>query len=439
MSNASHALVTIVTTDHAGITRGRALSRSAFDAETGKTCGWVPANFSLTPFGEIAFPNPWGSSGDLRLLPDAGARFTCHPRGARTPLDFVMADVVELDGAPFSACPRTLLKQATLLLKQKTGLTVTAAFEHEFQFTDGSGTGAPFSLSKLRGLEDFADDLFTALEAAGLEPENLLPEYGANQFEVTIRPSAAVLAADRAVALREIARETARTHGRAITFSPKAAPDGVGNGLHIHLSLRDDKGQPVTYSKDGPGGLSESAARFAAGIVRHMRALVAFTACSAISGLRLQPHNWSSSYTWLGDRDRESSLRICPVVTLGGKTPDAQFNMEYRAADCTSSPHLALAVLIFAGLQGLEDNLDPAPVFSGDPDALSAGEREALGLFRLPTTIGEALDALHADKTVCGWFSPLMIDSYAGMKRHEDRLMAELDAAGRCKRYAEIY
>lgn len=434
-----HSLVTLVTTDHAGITRGRALPRAAYDADNTKTCGWVPANFSLTPFGEIAFPNPWGSAGDLRLRPDPAARFTCHPQGAATPLDFVISDVVELDGSDFAACPRTILRNAIAALRAETGLTVTASFEHEFQFTDGAGEGAPFSLAKLRGMEEFADDLFRSLEEAGLGPENLLPEYGAHQFEVTVKPSDALSAADRAVALREILKEVARTHERAITLSPKSAPDGVGNGLHIHLSLADESGRPVTYDPAGPGGLSERAQRFAAGIVRHMRALVAFTACSAISGIRLQPHNWSSSYTWLGDRDRESSLRICPVVTMGGKRPDAQFNMEYRAADCTASPHLALAVLIMAGLQGFRDALAPAPVFAGDPDQLSAGERARLGLFRLPTSIDACLAALEEDAVVRTWFDPRLVESYCGMKRKEEALMAGLSPEERCRRYAEIY
>ena len=434
-----HSLITLVTTDHAGITRGRALSRAAYEADNTKTCGWVPANFSLTPFGEIASPNPWGSAGDLRLRPDPDARFTCHPQGSATALDFVMSDVVNLDGSDFVACPRTLLSQALAALKAETGLSVTASFEHEFQFTDGAGEGAPFSLTKLRGMEEFSEDLFRSLEEAGLGPENLLPEYGAHQFEVTVKPSDALAAADRAVALREILKEVARTHDRAITFSPKAAPDGVGNGLHIHLSLSDEAGRPVTYDAAGPGGLSPRAQRFAAGIVRHMRALIAFTACSAISGIRLQPHNWSSSYTWLGDRDRESSLRICPVVTMGGKKPDAQFNMEYRAADCTASPHLALAVLVMAGLQAFRETLPPAPVFSGDPDLLSEAEREKLGLFRLPTSIDACLKALQADAVVQGWFDPLMLESYIGMKRKEEALMAGLTDAERCARYAEIY
>ena len=105
------------------------------------------------------------------------------------------------------------------------------------------------------------------------------------------------------------------------------------------------KGAPATYDAGAPGGvLRELAASFVAGILRHLPALTALTAPSARPYLRLQPHHWSSSYTWFGDRDREASLRICPVM-IGGRDPAAQFNIEYRPADATASPHLALAAI----------------------------------------------------------------------------------------------
>src|SRR5262245_38183858 len=85
-------LATFATTDFSVITRGRSITRHAFESAKGvQSCGWVPANISLTPFDEIADPNPWGSQGDLRLLPDPTARFTCWPKGAATPLDLIMS------------------------------------------------------------------------------------------------------------------------------------------------------------------------------------------------------------------------------------------------------------------------------------------------------------------------------------------------------------
>ena len=176
-----------------------------------------------------------------------------------------------------------------------------------------------------------------------------------------------------------------------------------------------------------------------AGILRHLPALTAFTAPSPISGLRLKPHNWSSSYTWFGDRDREASLRICPINRVGKSDPARAYNIEYRPADATASPHLALAVMVRAGLEGIRNSLETPPLFSSDPALLSEKARKAKGLARLPDTLEAALAALAGDKTVLSWFDPLAIETYTGMKRMEMKLAgAKIDDA-LCRRYAEIY
>ena len=120
-----------------------------------------------------------------------------------------------------------------------------------------------------------------------------------------------------------------------------------------HMSFVDQTGANALFDPAAPGRLSTIGAAFAAGIVRHMPALVAVTAPSVSSYMRLKPHNWSASYTWLGDQDREASLRICPTPTLGGKSPEKSFNIEFRACDATASPHLALGMLVRAGLEGI--------------------------------------------------------------------------------------
>lgn len=433
-------LVTLVTTDFAGITRGRAMRGSAFKDKGANSTGWVPANMSLTPFDEIAGPNPWGSAGDLRLLADPAARFRAALPGAATPLDFVAADIVELDGTPWTLCPRTFLKRALADLERETGLTLLASFEHEFQILGIERPAAPaFSLSALRRVDPFGPALMDALSSTGLAPENFIAEYGRDQYEVTIAPAPGLIAADRAMALREIVRELATISGWRATFAPKTAVSGVGNGVHIHFSLVDADGRPATYDQRQPGGASKAAGSFVAGILRHLPALTAFTAPSPISYLRLQPHNWSSSYTWFGDQDRESSLRICPVNRIGGGDPARAFNIEYRPADATAGPHLALGVLVRAGLEGLRAGL-PAPVlFSGDPDLLSPGERERLGLNRLPQSLAAALGEFEADATVRGWFDPRAIETYTGMKRKELELAGDAVDDALCRRYAAIY
>ena len=181
------------------------------------------------------------------------------------------------------------------------------------------------------------------------------------------------------------------------------------------------------------------AGSFVAGILSHLPALTAFTAPSPISYLRLQPHHWSSSYTWFGEQDREASLRICPVNRVGKADPAKTFNIEYRPADATACPHLALGVMVRAGLEGIRRGLSAPPLFSGDPALLAPEERHALGLQRLPQSLVEALDTLLADKTVCSWFAPVAIETYVGMKRMEMKLAGDAVDDAMCRRYAEIY
>jgi glutamine synthetase len=433
-------LISFVTTDFAGITRGRAIAAGEYEPGRGKTLGWVPANMSLTPFNLIADPNPWGSIGDLRLLPDDNARYRLAVDGSATELDMVMCDIVELDGAPWSCCPRNFLKQALADLRREAGVTLMAAFEHEFQILEPDWQEAPaFSLQALRRADPFGPACVTALREAGVEPETFLAEYGKDQFEATLAPAEGLVAADRAVVLRETVRELSRNMGWRCSFAPKTAVAGVGNGVHVHFSFLNAEGAPAGFDPANPGGVSRLAGHFAAGVLKHLPALVAFTAPSPISYLRLQPHHWSASYTWFANQDREASLRICPIQRFGNIDPATAFNMEYRPADATAGPHLALGAVVRAGLEGIRQGLATPPFFTGDPAAISASERDRLGLKRLPGSLGDALDALIGDKTVAGWFSPVAMETYVGMKRMEIALAGkELDDA-LCRRYASVY
>jgi glutamine synthetase len=440
MTSAVEPLVAIVTTDLAAVTRGRFVVESRLDKIAATGVGWLQANLSLTPFNSIVDPNPWGSSGDLRLIPDLKARFRTARTGSETPFDMVAGDLVELDGSPWLGCTRTMLKDALAELKTATGLSVVAAFEQEFQILGASFPPAhSLSFAALRRADPFAARLVSALDEAGVSPEVIIAEFGNEQFEVTHAPADALAAADRAVAIREITREVARNAGWRASFAPKTAPDAVGNGVHIHFSFVDEHGKPATYSPAGPGGLSHHAGAFCAGVVRHLPAITALTASSVPSYYRLKPHNWSSSYTWLADRDREASLRICPTVTIGGRDPSRQYNVEYRAADATANPYLSLAAVVRAGLEGLKAGLPTPPLVSGDPTQMSEAEQEKLGLKRLPDTLPAAIDALLTDKTVTGWFDPLFIETFVGVKRHEAARLAGLDAKAICDLYGTLY
>ncbi len=431
-------LVSFVTTDWAGITRGRAVPYADLDRWLGKGCGWVPANAAITAFDPIGADNPWGSSGDLRLLPDPEAAFSVTDLPGATALHAYQCDIVGTDGAPWDCCPRTFLRRALRDL-EGLGFRVVAAFEHEFQLL-GEGPAAPaFSLQGQRLADPLGPLLVRALDDAGAEPEMFFPEYGRRQFEVTCRPAAALAAADRAVVIREVTREVARLLGSRATFAPRTAAEGVGNGVHVHISLTDLAGQPVGYDAARPGRISDASGRFAAGIIRHLPALCAFTAPSVVSYARLVPHHWSAAWTAFGDRNREATLRICPTTTLAGGDPARQLHYEYRALDASACPHLALGVIIRAGIEGLRAALPAPPLVDVDPGLLSEGERDALGVRRLPTSQTEALAALEADAVATGWFSSETLAGYRAMRAKERELVAGLSPADLAAKYASVY
>jgi glutamine synthetase len=374
------------------------------------------------------------------VLPDPAARYRTDATGAATPFDMVIGDIVELDGTPWSCCPRTILKAAVAELKAATGLSLRVAFEQEFQVFGADFPAAhPLSVGALRRADPFAPRLAAALDEAGVEPEVLIAEFGADQFELTCAPTDPLRAADRAVAIREIVRETARVAGWSASFAPKTAPQAVGNGVHIHFSLLDDAGNPVTYDPAASAGLSATAAAFCAGVLRHLPALLLLSAPSIPSYYRLRPHSWSASWTWLADRDREATLRICPVSTAHGRDPAPQYNIEYRAADATANPYLALAAIIRAGLAGLTGALPPPAIIAEHPDDLDETRRAALGLYRLPDSLEAAIAAWTADDVASSWFAPAFVETMLCVRRAEMARLADLTDADICHLYRDLY
>jgi glutamine synthetase len=227
--------------------------------------------------------------------------------------------------------------------------------------------------------------------------------------------------------------------GWRATFAPKIAPAGVGNGVHIHISLLDQDGQPALFDAAGPGRVSEVGGQLAAGIVRHLPALCALTAPSVLSYFRLVPNHWSAAFTCLGEHNREAALRICPTVGIGGGDPARQLNLELRAADATANPYLALAAVLRAGLQGIRERLPRPPLVNRDPTALEEAERVQLGVKRLPSSLDEALHELRRDQIVSGTLPPILLACYEGVKATESQLVAGLSPAELCDRYAAVY
>jgi glutamine synthetase len=257
-------------------------------------------------------------------------------------------------------------------------------------------------------------------------PDSFLAEYGTRQFEVTVAPAPALTAADQAVITREMARGAAHRHGFRASFSPMPEASGVGNGVHIHMSLQDASGAPVTYAATGPMGLSMAAQHFCAGVLQHLPAISAITAPSPVSYLRLTPNRWAPTLIDIVQQDRGAALRVCPVFASSDPADTArQFNLEFRVCDAAASPYMALGAVIFAGADGLQRKLGLPP--------------SADGVDELPHSLSQALDNMAASKAVAGWFGPVFLEAYLRHKRSEVKHVAEWAVNELCNRYAEVY
>ena len=430
-------LIFAATCDLSGKVRGKAFPAEQLERRRARGVGWTPTNVQITCFDEIA-DSPFGALGDLLLVPDERAGFTAQ-FGDRTER-FMLGDIVTLEGEPWDFCTRALLASALNRLHSLAGVRLLAAFEHEFQLKGESPlVGEGYGRLAFEAQRPLCEALMDRIAAAGLSPDSVMKEYGPNQYEVVIGPEEGVRAADAAVIVRELARSTARHFGESATFTPILDSAGVGNGVHIHMSFLDESGQPATFDPDGPCGMSGLTASFAAGILKYLDSILALTAPSAISYLRLTPHRWSAAYNNLGIRDREASLRVCPVTTRDTASIAQQFNIEYRAADAAACPHLALASIIHAGCQGIADALAPPSPTEEDLSLLSQDDLAGRGFVRLPESLEAALERTAANPTVNGWFPHGFVPVYAAHKATEIAHVANMDTAARCAAYARTY
>ncbi len=141
----------------------------------------------------------------------------------------------------------------------------------------------------------------------------------------------------------------------------------------------------------------------------------------------------------LAQRNREALLRIPPVLELADVDAAGQLRLEYRGADASANPHLALGAIVRAGVEGVRAQLPAPAILDRDPAQLDAQEAERFGVGGLPATLDEALRALADDGTVRGWMTPLLYDAYTSVKRAELDAATDVDLEELCRRYAAIY
>ena len=432
-------LIFAATSDLAGKMRGKSFPMSKLEKRVKSGVGWVPTNGLITCFDTIA-PSPFGSLGDLALMPDLETLIEVDFEDGSAPERFVLCDIATTKGAPWSCCTRTILKSAIARLKTCADVTLNAAFEHEFQIKQGPRAhGTAFTLESFAAHREFGETLMGVLDRAGLHTDTFLKEYGADQFEVTVEPQQGLVAADEASILRSLTHMTARRFEQPITFSPITDPAGVGNGVHIHMSFMNAAGAPITHDPLDPYGMSRTTQCFVAGVLKYLPQILCLLAPSVISYTRLTPHRWSAAFNNLGFQDREAAVRICPVTATDPIGIARQYNFEVRSLDAAASPHLALAALVHAGCQGIEDSLDAPAASEGDLSELSSKALADSGYVRLPESLETALDAFEADKVVRGWFPETFPLVYLAHKRAEITHVEGKTVLERYDAYARVY
>ncbi|HZS02853.1 MAG TPA: glutamine synthetase family protein [Chloroflexota bacterium] len=426
------SLVRFLYCDNGSVIRGKSSHRAGLAERLRSGIGLTVAMQAMNALDQLQPVDGLGPVGEIRLVPDLDT-FTVLPYAARQALVFV--DMQTLDGAPWGACPRGFLRRA-IADAHAAGFMVQAAFEPEWSLAAREDDrfvpydqSLCFSTVGMLTTAPIIAEIVDALVGQGIEVEQYYPELGHGQQELSIHHADALRAADNQLRYRETVRAVAWRHGLYASLAPKPWPDQAGNGAHLHWSLwSTDGSQNLLYDPAQPHGLSRLGQQFVAGVLDHLPALVALTCPSFNSYHRLQPRSWSSAFTCYGPDNREAAVRL--VSTYRGAEM-ASANLELKACDNSCNPYLALGGLIVAGLDGVRRGaaLDEGRLALVDPALLSDDERAARGIRRLPTSLGEALDALEADAVLLEALDDLLRRSYLAVRRSEWQAFSAEDAA----------
>jgi glutamine synthetase len=261
----------------------------------------------------------------------------------------------------------------------------------------------------------FLEKLVESLMAAGIDVYQIDHEDANGQFEVNFTYSDAMTSADRLILFRMAATEIAREFGAICSFMPKPMSDRTGSGMHIHLSIGDEKKRNLFHDeKDKHGlGLSPMAYHFLGGILHHAPALTALAAPSVNSYKRLvvgrsfSGATWAPAYISYGDNNRTSMVRV-PYGRL-----------EFRLSDSGCNPYLATAAVLAAGMDGVDRKLNPGEPHNFNHYTKSDAELRELGIKVLPQSLNEALGALEVDPLFAETLGREFVAEFVRLKRME--------------------
>ena len=272
-----------------------------------------------------------------------------------------------------------------------------------------------FDTQGMNFMNEVVLEIINTLKVQGIQVEKHYPEYGPEQHEIVMKYTGALRAADNQVLFKETVKGVAGKHELYASFMPKPFQNESGSGAHIHISLWKD-GKNVFYDENAECGYSELARFFIGGILHHIKSVLAFTSPIVNSYKRLIPHNWASAFTAYGDANKEAAVRI--IRGLRGKESKG-FNIEFKPADGSANPYLALNALLIAGFDGVKNKIDPGEELVVDPAELSPDEMKARNIMQLPVSLWEVIYALEQSELFQRELGDVMYSEYIKLKRFD--------------------
>ncbi|MBB2992681.1 glutamine synthetase [Mycolicibacterium iranicum] len=398
------------------------LRRMGSFADPGLGASPVWHGFTIDQSG-IAFGENIGVVGDQRIRIDLSGLRILGDGFAWAPGSFF-----DQDGTPDPRCARGTLQRVQDRLSGA-GIDALVGHELEFVLVGPDGAQLPAHLWAQYGLagvlehEGFVRDVTAAATASGVAIEQFHPEYGAHQFEISLAPQPAVVAADQVILMRIIVSRAARRHGMRVSLSPVPFAGAVGSGAHQHFSLTRH-GVPLFSGADGPAGMTAEGAAAVAGVLSGLQDAQGVLSGSILSGLRMQPGHWSGAYACWGTENREAAVRF---VAAGEANPHGA-HVEVKVIDPSANPYLASAAVLGLALDGLENTAALPAEIAVDPSTLSAEARAEAGVTVLGAEHAGILDALDGSARMRAVLGDPVVDAVVAVRRYEHEHFAGLDA-----------
>ncbi len=339
---------------------------------------------------------------DMLLRPDLDSLRIYPAREEAGRIAMLICDVALPDGSPFPGDPRHQLKRA---VERAEAMGYVAMMGPEAEFflfqrnADGTpttithDTGAYFDLTPVDKGEDARREIVNVLEMMDFEVEAAHHEVAPGQHEVDFKYAYALQTADNLVIFRHVVRRVALRHNLHASFMPKPLYGVNGSGMHTHQSLFTRDGRNAFDDPDGAHGLSDTARHYIGGILKHAKAICAVTNPTVNSFKRLVPgYEAPTNIAW-SEQNRSPLARVPARRGVGAR-------VEIRMPDPSCNPYLAFAVMLAAGLHGIEERIDPGPPVNKDIFTMSEREKRRLRIDSLPADLYQAVRALQKDKVV---------------------------------------